>query len=393
MLQGIRVLHVLRAPIGGLFRHVCDLAAEQSARGLQVGIICDASDNSAAVERKLEALKPQLGLGIHRVPMARLPSWTDTAAVHAVRRIAAEANATILHGHGAKGGAYARLAAKGLFSRGHNAHTVYSPHGGSLHYSKLSIPGALFLTMEQMLLSRTDQFVFVCDFERDAFCKKVGQPSGEITIAYNGVHKDEIAPVARAPDAADLLFIGELRHLKGVDLLLNAMAALKSHRPDLTACIVGDGPDAKAFKTLANDLGLADRVRFPGAMPAREAFSLGRLLVVPSRAESLPYIVLEALAASLPLIAARVGGIPEILEGHEDLMVPPNAVDPLAAAIDDALAEFPRRQDIARSLTERVASQFSVATMVDRITRSYSAAAAKLGAAETALCGHPSAAE
>ncbi|WP_137390705.1 glycosyltransferase family 4 protein [Rhodoligotrophos defluvii] len=396
MLQRLRVIHVLRAPIGGLFRHVCDLASGQAARGLNVGVICDTT-TSPAIEKKLAELERVCTLGVHRVPMTRLPSLSDKAAVDAVQRIAEQTGATILHGHGAKGGAYARLAATKLPAKGpqpaRSVHSVYTPHGGSLHYSRLSIAGALFLTMEQVLLSRTDQFVFVCEYERDTFIRKIGKPSASTIIAYNGVTKDEIAPVAPAEDAADLLFIGELRHLKGVDLLLRAMAALSDQRPELTACIVGHGPDAAAFKALAHQLGLASRVSFPGAMPARQAFARGRLLVVPSRAESLPYIVLEAMAASVPLIAARVGGIPEILDGHEDLMVPPDAVDPLAAAIDDALADLDSRRELAQRLTGRIAEQFSVSTMVDRITRSYLTLPGNVTVPEAEMYAHPFAAE
>ena len=90
------------------------------------------------------------------------------------------------------------------------------------------------------------------------------------------------------------------------------MALLPGEGRHLRADIVGDGPDRQRFETQAADLGLGGAVSFTGAMPARTAFARGRLLVVPSRAESLPYVVLEAAAAGMPMIATRVGGIPEI---------------------------------------------------------------------------------
>ncbi|WP_144291727.1 glycosyltransferase family 4 protein [Rhodoligotrophos appendicifer] len=387
MPHSLRVVHILRAPIGGLFRHVCDLVAGQAARGLDVGVICDSSLNSPSVEQQLGALSKQCSLGLHRIPMTRLPSLADMVAVKAVKRLARTARANILHGHGAKGGAYARLAAHAV-----NASAVYTPHGGSLHYSRASISGALFLTMEQMLLSRTDQFVFVCDFERDAFFRKIGKPKGQVTVAHNGIRPEEITPAIADPAAADLLYIGELRTLKGVDLLLKSMAAL-TERPALTACIVGGGPDEAEFKALAAKLGLAGRVTFTGPLPARQAFSRGRLLVVPSRAESLPYIVLEAMAASLPLVVSRVGGVPEVLEGYEDLMVCPVAVDPLAAAIDDALADLRQRQRTARHLTQRIATQFSCARMIDQVTRAYLKLVQQPSSATATVYGHPSPAE
>ena len=116
-------------------------------------------------------------------------------------------------------------------------------------------------------------------------------------VVHNGVAKSEFAPVTTETRATDLVFIGELRALKGVDVLLAAIGLAPARGRTVTATIVGDGPDRAAFEAQAAAAGLAGAVRFVGAKPARWGFALGRLLVVPSRAESLPYIVLEAAAA------------------------------------------------------------------------------------------------
>ncbi len=91
----------------------------------------------------------------------------------------------------------------------------------------------------------------------------------------------------------------------------------------VTATIVGDGPDRAQFQREVAKQGLGEQVQFVGARPARQAFGLGRLLVVPSRAESLPYIVLEAAAAGVPMIASQVGGIPEIFGSDLGSLVAP----------------------------------------------------------------------
>ena len=100
------------------------------------------------------------------------------------------------------------------------------------------------------------------------------------------------------------------------------------------------------------ELGSDDVVSFRGAMPAREAFPLGRALVVPSRAESLPYIVLEAAAAGLPLLATNVGGIPEIVGGTDTALLPPEDAEALAQAmlelLDDPAAAQARRCGCSR---------------------------------------------
>lgn len=379
MAEPLRVVHILRAPVGGLFRHVRDLARAQAASGMEVGIICAPPSDGAAAEA-LEVIERVCALGVHRIAMSRLPGPSDFGALVRVRDRCRRLGPAILHGHGAKGGAYARLVA-----RGSGAKAVYTPHGGSLHYARHSPAGAMFLALERALLGRTDQLIFVCAFERDAFIAKVGTPRAASSIIHNGIGADELEPVAPADEASDVVFVGELRTLKGVDVLLAALSRLGSHA-GATATIVGAGPDAEAFRQQADTLGLGDRVRFAGPMPAREAFRLGRLMVVPSRAESFPYIVLEAAGAQLALIASQVGGIPEILTGRfASLMVPPGDPDALARAIDEALDDRDGRQILAGQLAETIARRFSVTRMADEVARAYRALLPPVHAARAAV--------
>jgi glycosyltransferase involved in cell wall biosynthesis len=367
--RALAILHVMRAPVGGLFRHVCDLARGQSARGHLVGILADATTGGERAAAVLADLGRELALGVTRVAMSRDLGVSDWAAFRATQRLVAELDIDIVHGHGAKGGAYARLAGAGRVR-------VYTPHGGSLHYARSSPVGFAYLTLEQILARRTELFLFESAYGERVFAEKVGKPSGLVRVVHNGVAPVEFEPVEPAPDATDLLFVGELRALKGVDVLLRAMAALKAGGRPLGATLVGAGPDADRFRALAAELGLGDRVRFPGALPARQAFAMGRLMVVPSRAESLPYIVLEAGAAGLPLIATAVGGMAEILGADAGLLVAPGDADALAAAIVRRLDDPAATADAAARLRSRIAAGFSVAAMTDGVLAGYQEALA-----------------
>ncbi len=365
----LKILHVLRAPVGGLFRHVLDLAREQIARGHRVGLIADATTGGARAETALAQLAPALALGLTRVAMSRQIGLRDLTAARHVARRAAETAADVVHGHGAKGGAYARLA------HAPHAITVYTPHGGSLHYRWSTPSGFLYLSLERILMPRTDLFLFESAFGRDAFFGKIGTPGGLACVVHNGVGEDEFTPVAPADGATDLVFVGELRHLKGVDVLIAAIALLAREGRRVTATIVGDGPDRGAFEAAAQELGPA--VRFAGAMPARAAFALGRVLVVPSRAESLPYIVLEAGAAGLPMIATRVGGIPEIYGPHAGDLIAPGDTGALAGAIRHALQDADAMKAAALRLQAQVGAGFSTSAMTDAVLAGYAKALAK----------------
>ena len=273
--------------------------------------------------------------------------------------------ADVLHGHGAKGGAYARLA------RTTRPIRVYTPHGGSLHYNWNAPTGFLYLTSEREMMPRTDLFLFESAYGRDVFRAKVGDPGTRARVVHNGVTTAEFEPVAPDAQAADLVFVGELRLLKGVDLLIKAIAMLAREGRSVTATIVGDGPDRKAFEAEVAAQKLDAAVRFVGAKPARTAFEFGRLMVVPSRAESLPYIVLEAAAAGLPLIATKVGGISEIFGPDAGELVAPNDASALAKAIGQALGDPTGRAEAALRLQSRIRTEFSADVMSAAILNAY----------------------
>jgi glycosyltransferase involved in cell wall biosynthesis len=162
--------------------------------------------------------------------------------------------------------------------------------------------------------------------------------------------------------------------LKGVDVLLDAVATLAREGRAITATIVGAGPDEAQFRAQAEQLGLSGAVHFPGAMPAREAFALGRLMVAPSRNESLPYIILETAAAAVPLITTNVGGIPEVFGPQSARLVPPGDAAALATAIRTALVDPAAMRNETLTLQARVKAEFSADVMTDGVLDAYVAA-------------------
>ena len=137
------------------------------------------------------------------------------------------------------------------------------------------------------------------------------------------------------------------------------------------ALIVGSGPDEASLKRLARRLGLNGRVSFSGAQSARSAFARARCVVVPSRAESFPYIVLEAAAAQMPLIATDVGGIPEIVAGVDMPLIPPGDVGALAGQLRAFLAGPKPFLDRAAALQQIVAERFTVDNMTHEVIDFY----------------------
>ena len=302
--------------------------------------------------------------------MSRQLGLRDMAAYRSVRRFAQTVDAQILHGHGAKGGAYARLAAHGRKRKGQHVRALYTPHGGSLHYSPESLKGRVFLGLEKRLAAKTDGLIFESAYSAGIYAANIGAPRCEARVIPNGLKPQEFYEVVLDATAADFVFVGELRHLKGVDVLLQALRQMRETIP-VTAYIAGGGPDAAKFHKLARGLDLAAAVTFAGPVPAGAAFTRGRCLVVPSRAESFPYIVLEAAAAQLPIIATDVGGIHEITAGTQVKLIPAGDVQALAHSMSDFLDKPQEYVDLARGLQESVARRFTVEGMARAVTDFY----------------------
>ena len=368
----LRIVHCVRSPIGGIFRHIRDLAISQAAAGHDVGIICDSSTGSAFDNKLLDDVRPKLTLGVGRFPMKRHLTIKDIRAAFELYRHIRDLKPDVLHGHGAKGGAYARLIGTVLRASGQDVTRIYCPHGGSLHYDPNRLEGRIYHTIERVLERLTDGLVFVSDYECAAYESKIGVPSAKNRIVYNGLQPEEFNPVTPAEDAADFLYIGMLRDLKGTDLFLEALYNIRLKTGTAPkAYIVGEGPDETKYRGLVERLGLSQSVSFLGAKPAREAFKLAQTVVVPSRAEAMPYIVLETVAAQCPLIATRVGGIPEIFGKYAHRLIEPGNIGKLTTAMNNALHNPDNMAKGAAELRTCLAETFSVDLMSERITSLY----------------------
>lgn len=352
----MRILHVFRTPVGGLFRHVRDLARGQSEAGHQIGVLCDSSTGGETAERLLNGISGNCALGINRMPISRQPAVGDLSGIHSTYRQVRRLRPDMVHCHGAKGGLYGRVAARML-----GIPSIYTPHGGSLNYEWSTASGAAFLATERALRLVGTGLHFVCRYERDAFATKIGLGTSPYRVIHNGLWPEEIKTITPVPDAPDILFIGDMRAIKGVDVLLEALALVNRTRRT-TACLVGEGPELQRFRSLSESLGLGQLVSFPGRMPASEGLSRGRILVLPSRAESFPYMVIEACAARVPVLASDVGGIGEALDPPS--LFPAENVEALAHRIGQALADPEAEARAAATYQERVSTSFSAPGMV-----------------------------
>jgi glycosyltransferase involved in cell wall biosynthesis len=365
--QPMRILHVVRAPVGGIIRHILDLANGQADRGHHVGIVTDSITGGARAEAALAEIAPRLKLGIRRLAIHREPHPTDPLVWARLMFLISRLKPHAIHGHGAKAGAFIRM--KGRTGK---SIRVYTPHGGSLHYPLETWKGAFYSRLERALMNNTDLFLFESAFARNTYQRTIGTPArGLVRCVFNGVSAEEFEPVSMASDATDLVYVGEFRHIKGADILIDAVARLRAAGRPVTLTLAGDGEEVGTLKAMAETHGLRGAVQFIGHVKARYGFSRGKLLVVPSRGDSMPYVVIEAAAAGIPMIAANVGGIPEIFGPYSDALFAPNSAEAMANAILTAIENRSGVQARAQALRERTFGHFSQNAMVEGVLAGY----------------------
>lgn len=367
----LRIVHCFRSPVGGIFRHVRDLAEQHSRAGHEVGIVCDSSTGGEHEERLFQQIMPHLSLGLVRVPIRRSVSPGDMAALKRCYNEIKSLQPDVLHGHGAKGGALARVIGSVLRVKRYRVARFYSPHGGSLHFDAGKLSGRGVFALERFFENMSDGILFVCDYERQVYQTKVGTPRCAARMVYNGIQDSDFGRIEKGANGADFMYVGMLRDLKGPDVFIDAFARTERAvgRP-LRAVVIGDGPDRDKYDRQMTETGLGQRIDLLPAMPIKQALAMSDVVVIPSRAEAMPYIVLEALAAGKTVIASRVGGIPEVLGAMSEALVTPGDPEALARVMTKSIVE-PNWGATTMPKPEEFQSRFSASTMAEGVLDFY----------------------
>jgi glycosyltransferase involved in cell wall biosynthesis len=199
-----------------------------------------------------------------------------------------------------------------------------------------------------------------------------------IRVIPNGieVEPDRLASSPGAPlpgGRPALAVVGRLIERKNVQVLLRAVARLREAHPELTVLLAGEGPYRAELERLAGDLDLGHAVRFLGFVEdVRPLLRASDLFVLPSATEGMPISVLEAMACGTPIVATRVGSIPDVArDGREALLVEPGSVDALADALGHALADAALRARLAASARERLLAEYTAERMAERYVEFY----------------------
>jgi glycosyltransferase involved in cell wall biosynthesis len=308
----------MECTIGGTRRHLGDVSRGLLLRGWDVHLAVSAERTAGFREDMAELARA--GAVIHELPMVRAVSpWKDRAHTLELTTLMRELRPDVVHTHSSKAGVLGRRAAS---AAGCGA-VVHTPHTYSFLFGQMFGPVArwVFKSVERRLSALAHRIIAVSEDEAETM-RGAGVVSAEqVRVVPNCIEVEPyqraapVIPEGSAAERTHVLVCGLLNSAKGQDL---AIAALKgSGCEQIELWLAGDGAEQAALLSLAAAMGVSERVRFlghrddvPGLMRAAD------LLLLPSRWEGMPYVVLEAAAAGLPIVATPVDGAREFLAGE-----------------------------------------------------------------------------
>ena len=382
--EPIKILReIARLNMGGPALHVAYLTAGLQKRGydttLAAGTLARGEDSMAFVAD---------GLGIEVVRIDELgreiSPLRDLAATIRIAKLIRRERPQILHTHTAKDGTVGRVAALLAGSR-RPPIVVHTFHGHVLRGYFGPLRSLLFRLLERWLAARTTALVAVSPQVRDDLVALGVAPSERFVVIRLGIELDErVAPtqdgrlesrryLGITGDRFAVGWIGRMTGVKRTDDVLVAFKRLRDGGVDACLCMVGDGPDRELLERRAHELGVMRDTLFVGyqedVAPFYAAFDT---LVLPSGNEGTPVSAIEALAAGRPVVATRVGGVPDVIrEGEDGFLVDAGDTEQLAERLARLAGDPALRRRMGEEGRARVLPRYAVDRLVDDVDRLY----------------------
>jgi len=215
--------------------------------------------------------------------------------------------------------------------------------------------------LTRFMLQGCDRIVGVSQSLIDAVIK-IGLHPDKLSVISNGVDIKRFRPISPQYRQDIILYVGSLIERKGLKFLLSALPSVFQAFPNYHLLIVGEGPQYPTLKQMSSSLGIADKVMFLGFQPHDQVRSLmqqAKLLVLPSTEEAQGVVLLEALACGTPVVASRVGGIPEVITSDVGVLVPCADTDALSEAISSILSDTDRWLNMSEQARARAEKLYS----------------------------------
>jgi glycosyltransferase involved in cell wall biosynthesis len=346
----MRIVFVTSLDRGGPIEHTLCLSGALAAEGADVGVVCA----DPAVTSRFASI----GVQARHIPLRRS---FDPSAARRIWRYARGAD--VVHAQDRRSGLWVRLGPRPR-PGGIRVYTVhglpdeYLPPPVGPSYAGLRATIA-YRGLDAFLCRRGEAVIVPSRAVERLLVERLRFPPRKLAVIPGGVAPPPSSPVE--PNGTLVGTVNTLEPVKGLDVFLRAAARLSDARPNLRFAIIGTGSAQDRLRALAESLGIAARVEFPGHLPKDQALERLSVFVLSSYMENCPMALLEAMAAGVPAVATRVGGVPEIAVDGTAQLVEPGDEAALAAGIDRLLDDPALRERQALAARERILRRFTAA--------------------------------
>lgn len=347
-------------------RHVVSLVEALPPRRFTVDVACP---RGSLTWNRLEG-RPEVEL--HAIRPHRRPHPGDTRSWATLQRLVGRAD--VIHVHSSKAGFIGRLAS---FLRGRSQECLFSPHGWSF-WAAQGLESRFYVQLERMAARWCRTIVALSGDERDAgLAQQIGRPE-QYRVIPNGVRLERF-DLPREPVRGRILMVGRLAPPKRPDLALRALASVRETIPEVELHLVGEGPLRREAEALTAELGLNGAVRFLGNREdVPELLATAECALLASDYEGCPLVVVEAMAASVPVVATEVGGTAELVEqGRTGELGPRGDARGLAAALELVLGNPARAAELGAAGRRAARARLSLEVMVAKLVELYDEAATR----------------
>ncbi len=381
--EPIRILRVIaRLNMGGPAIHVSSLAAGLEPRGYETTLV---AGSLARGEDSMAFLAERLDIPVRTIPelQREVSPIDDARSVMRMREIIRELRPHILHTHTAKAGAIARAAAL-VSGAARPAILVHTFHGHVLKGYFDPVRTAFFKKVERSLARVTDALVAVSPEVRDELVAAGIAPREKFSVIRLGIPLEERLGDATADldyrrlygiseSAFVVGWVGRMTDVKDTDAVLEIVRAARDRGLEAVLVMVGDGPDRVRLEQLAHDIGIARSTFFVGYQPEVAGYyRLFDAFLLPSVNEGTPVSAIEALASGTPVVATRVGGVPDVVrDGEDGFLFEPGDTDDAAERLALLASDATLRSALGASGRERVLRRYSVSRLVEDVDRLY----------------------
>lgn len=361
----VTIVQLLRSPEGGIRKHVVDILENLPSDSYSKVFISSFADS----DRNLDYLKSKFGVEFLDLAIKDKPEFRDLLNIFKIYSFLKNKENIVLHGHGAKGGVYARICSFLL-----RCPNVYTPHGGSLHRVFSKFKSIVYDTIERMLISLTDKFVFESKYSANEFKNYVGNCGQKEVINYNGVSFSDSSEtnLYKAGDRIKLASFGLLRQLKGHDIVIDALSILSKENFDFFYTIYGYGQEYDNLILKIKSYKLENRIKiekYTDDILAR--MSKCDVVIHPSRFESFGYVPVEAMSIKVPVITSFEGGLKEVAVEGGSFICKSNSAKEYASIIRKIYRGEYDLEKMVENAHEISKKQFSVEVMVKNLDSIY----------------------